>query len=162
MVDSAGFILNNEMDDFSIKPGEPNLYGLIGGRANEIAPGKRMLSSMSPTIVMLRDKPLLALGAPGGSKIITTVAEAVVNFSRFDLNLQELAAHPRFHHQWLPDSLYLEVHGFDINVKQELISRGHLIKEREPYSDLQIIHITPNGLMTGASDPRKNGRTAGF
>ncbi|PKK83951.1 MAG: gamma-glutamyltransferase [candidate division Zixibacteria bacterium HGW-Zixibacteria-1] len=162
VVEGAGFLLNNEMDDFSIKPGVPNLYGLIGGRANEIEPGKRMLSSMSPTIVMLKDRPFLALGAPGGSKIITTVAEAIINFTRFDLNLQKTVECPRFHHQWMPDTLYLELGGFDINVKQDLISRGHVIKEIEPYSDLQMVHIAVNGLMSGASDPRKNGRSAGF
>jgi len=162
VVDSAGFLLNNEMDDFSIKPGVPNMYGLIGGKANEIEPGKRMLSSMSPTIVMNGERPLLALGAPGGSKIITTVAQAIINFTRFGMNLQKVVEHPRFHHQWLPDTLYLEVGGFDINIKQDLISRGHLIKEREPYSDLQIIYIGSNRLMMGASDPRKDGKTAGY
>ena len=162
VVDGAGFLLNNEMDDFAIKPGVPNLYGLIGGTANEIEPGKRMLSSMSPTIVMLRNEPFLALGAPGGSKIITTVAEAIVNFTRFDLTLQETVECPRFHHQWLPDTLYLERGGFDINVIQDLISRGQVVKEIEPWSDLQMIHVAVSGLITGASDPRKNGLTAGY
>jgi len=162
VVDSAGFLLNNEMDDFSIKPGVANLYGLIGGKANEIEPGKRMLSSMSPTIILNRGRPFLALGAPGGSKIITTVAQAIINITRFDQNLQEAVELPRFHHQWLPDTLYLEVSGFDINVKQDLIARGHLINERSAYSDLQIGYVGANGLMSGASDPRKNGKTAGF
>lgn len=162
VVGGAGFLLNNEMDDFSIKPGTHNLYGLVGGKANEIAPGKRMLSSMSPTIVMLRGKPLLVLGTAGGPKIITTVAEAILNFTRFGSNLQEVVSQPRFHHQWLPDTLYLEMGGFDINVMQDLISRGHIVKERSPYSDLNAIHISSNGLMSGASDPRRGGAARGF
>jgi len=161
-VDGAGFLLNNEMDDFSIKPGQPNVFGLIGGKANEIAPGKRMLSSMSPTIVLQDGRPLLALGSPGGSKIITTVAEAIINFSRFGLNLQQIVEQPRFHHQWLPDTLYLETGGFDINVIQDLISRGHIVKERNRYSDLQIIHLGENKLRSGASDPRNCGVTVGY
>jgi len=162
VVDGAGFLLNNEMDDFSLKPGVANIWGLIGGRANEIAPGKRMLSSMSPTIVMHKGKPLFVLGSPGGSKIITTVAEAIINLTRFGLNLQQAAKQPRFHHQWLPDTLYLEQGGFDINIMQDLISRGHNIKERNKYSELQIIYINESGLMTGVSDPRRNGKTAGY
>jgi gamma-glutamyltranspeptidase/glutathione hydrolase len=162
MVDGGGFLLNNEMDDFSLKPDVPNVYGLIGGKANEIAPGKRMLSSMSPTIILKNGKPLLALGSPGGSKIITTVAEAIVGFGRFGLNVQQLVNQPRFHHQWLPDTLYLEIGEFDINVIQDLISRGHMIKERSKYSDLQIIHIGENGLLSGASDRRRCGAVAGY
>lgn len=162
IVEGAGFLLNNEMDDFSIKPGIPNVYGLIGGKANEIAPGKRMLSSMSPTIVMKRGKPFLALGSPGGSKIITAVAQAIINHTRFRLNLQKTVNQPRFHHQWFPDTLYLENGGFDINVIQDLISRGHIVKERSRYSDLQIIRINYSGMMTGASDPRRSGVTSGY
>jgi gamma-glutamyltranspeptidase/glutathione hydrolase len=162
VVEGAGFLLNNEMDDFSIKPGVPNLYGLVGGRANEIAPGKRMLSSMSPTIVMKKGRPILALGSAGGSKIITTVAEAIISCVRFDLSLKRAIEHPRFHHQWLPDTLYLERGGFDINIMQDLISRGHIIKERDPYSDLNAIRIDDNGLMTGAADPRRCGHVDGF
>lgn len=162
VVEGAGFLLNNEMDDFSIKPGHPNIYGLVGGEANKIEPGKRMLSSMSPTLVILKDRPFMALGSPGGSKIITAVAQAIVNFTRFNLTLNETVAQPRFHHQWLPDVLYLEQGSFDINVIQGLIVRGHSVKEREPYSDLQIIHYSEDGLMAGASDPRGGGSVAGF
>lgn len=162
VVEGAGFLLNNEMDDFSIKPGYPNIYGLVGGEANKIEPGKRMLSSMSPTLVMLNDRPFMALGSPGGSKIITVVAQAIVNFTRFGLTLNETVAQPRFHHQWLPDVLYLEQGSFDINVIQGLIVRGHSVKEREPYSDLQIIHYSEDGLIAGASDPRGGGTVGGF
>jgi gamma-glutamyltranspeptidase/glutathione hydrolase len=162
VVDSAGFLLNNEMDDFSIKPGVPNLYGLVGGEANKIEPGKRMLSSMSPTIVLERKRPCLVLGAPGGSKIITVVAQALLNHIRFGLNVMEVCRQPRFHHQWLPDVLYLEEGGFDINTIQNLIRFGHNVEAREPFSDLQIISVDASGLMTPASDPRKRGTSGGF
>ena len=162
VVEGAGFLLNNEMDDFALKPGHPNVYGLVGGEANKIEPGKRMLSSMSPTIVMKRGRPWLVLGSPGGSKIITTVAEAIVAFSRFGLPVREVVALPRFHHQWLPDILSVEQGGFDINVVQRLIGMGHNVQDCEPYGDLQMIHIMPEGFFAGASDPRRGGRTAGF
>ncbi len=162
VVDSAGFLLNNEMDDFSIKPGVPNLYGLVGGEANKIESGKRMLSSMSPTIVLEGRRPCLVLGAPGGSKIITVVAQALVDYIRFDRNVAEICRQARFHHQWLPDVLYLEQDGFDINTIQDLIRYGHSVEEREPYSDLQIISVDASGLMVPASDPRKRGTSGGF
>ena len=162
VVQGAGFLLNNEMDDFSVKPGHPNRYGLIGGEANKIEPGKRMLSSMSPTLVLKSGQPFMVLGSPGGSKIITVVAQAIVNFTRFHLSLSETAAEARFHHQWLPDLLYLEEGRFGINTIQGLIARGHNIKERKAYSDLQVVYITEDGLMTGASDPRGRGSVWGF
>lgn len=182
VVEGAGFLLNNEMDDFSIKPGHPNIYGLVGGEANKIQPTKRMLSSMAPTLVLKEDKrkhvqiwldreptitrsdyrPYLILGAPGGSRIITVVAQAIINFTRFDLSLAETVKQSRFHHQWLPDKIYLEQGEFDINVTQELIRYGHNVQECEPFSDLQAIYIDANGLMTGASDPRRRGTSAGY
>ncbi len=162
VVDGAGFLLNNEMDDFSIKPGVPNAYGLVGGRANEIAPGKRMLSSMTPTIVLKDGQPYLVLGSPGGSKIITAVAETIINFVRFDLPLDKAVAQPRFHHQWLPDTLYLEEQSFNANIRQDLTDRGHIIKECGKYSDIQAIYITPEGLMVGSSDPRGGGAPAAY
>lgn len=166
VVKGAGFLLNNEMDDFSIKPGHPNVYGLVGGEANKIEPGKRMLSSMSPTIVFEirqgREFPYLVLGSPGGSKIITTVAQAILDVTRFGMAPEKVVAEPRFHHQWLPDLLYLEQGGYDINVKQELIRLGHNVREREPYGDLQMILLQPEvGLMTGGADPRGNGAAVG-
>ncbi len=163
VVDGAGFLLNNEMDDFSVKPGVPNVFGLIGGEANKIEPGKRMLSSMSPTLVLKNGKPLLVLGTPGGSKIITVVAQAIINFTRFGLTPIETVSHPRCHHQWLPDILYLEEGSFDINVLQTLIRYGHNIKEISHYSDLQLIYIDEdNGLMSPVSDPRKRGSSGGY
>lgn len=162
VVDGAGFLLNNEMDDFSLKPGEPNIYGLIGDEANKIQPGKRMLSSMSPTLILKNGQPLMALGAPGGGKIITTVAQAIMSFSRFRLSPGETVTQARVHHQWLPDLLYLERGAFDIDVIQELIRLGHIVEEREPYSDLQLVYVGPDGLMTGASDPRGRGTSGGI
>jgi gamma-glutamyltranspeptidase/glutathione hydrolase len=162
VVDGAGFLLNNEMDDFSIKPGQSNLYGLVGGKANEIAPEKRMLSSMSPTLVFLKSRPFLALGSPGGPKIITTVAQAIIAVGRFGLSPREVVGLPRFHHQWLPDSLYLEERSFDSSVINDLVARGHAVRERSKYSDLQILQINADGSKIGASDPRRGGRPAGY
>jgi len=162
VVAGAGFLLNNEMDDFSIKPGFPNNWGLVGAEANKIEPGKRMLSSMSPTLVMRKGKPYLVLGSPGGSKIITAVAQAVLDITRFDMNLEETVAQPRFHHQWLPDKIYLEEGAFSVKTKQTLIRYGHTIEERTPYGDLQMIYIDPLGLMTAASDPRNRGTAVGY
>ena len=150
------------MDDFSIKPGVPNNYGLVGSEANKIEPGKRMLSSMSPTIVMKGNDPFLVLGSPGGSKIITTVAQSIVNICRFNLTVTETTAQGRFHHQWLPDKLYLEEGAFDINVKQDLLGWGQNVAERKPYSDLQLLKIESDFLITGASDPRNRGTVGGY
>ena len=161
VVAGAGFLLN-EMDDFSIKLGHPNLYGLVGAEANKIEPGKRMLSSMSPTLVLKDGRPFLILGSPGGSRIITTVAQAILNFSRFNLSAGETVVQPRFHHQWLPDMIHLEAGAFDVGTKQTLIRYGHHIRERSPFGDLQMIYIGPTGLMTGASDPRGGGAVAGY
>jgi len=161
-VEGAGFLLNNEMDDFSIKPGHPNLYGLVGGEANKIEPGKRMLSSMAPTLVLKDRRPFMVLGTPGGSKIITMVAEAVVNFSRFHLSLAETVAQPRFHHQWLPDILYLEKDGFDSTTIDALQKRGYTVQTRSRYGDMQAVYITDEGMMTGASDPRGRGAVGGI
>ena len=162
VVDKAGFLLNNEMDDFALKAGVPNYYGLIGSQANAVAPGKRMLSSMSPTIVIKKGKPFIILGSPGGSKIITAISEALLDITRFGLNPAEAVSQARFHHQWLPDTLYLELGGFDINVKQALITRGHNIKERNRYSEIQLIYINDNDMKIGASDPRGFGKAAGY
>jgi gamma-glutamyltranspeptidase/glutathione hydrolase len=162
VVAGAGFLLNNEMDDFSAKPGVPNVYGLIGNEANAIAPGTRMLSSMSPTSFLKNGRPCLALGSPGGSKIITAVAEAVMNFSRFDLRPEELVQHPRYHHQWMPDALYLEKGKFDINIVQDLISRGHNVKEIDPFCELELIYFNDAGQMIGAADPRGGGKAVGY
>ena len=161
-VRGCGFLLNNEMDDFAIAPGHANLYGLIGGEANKIEPGKRMLSSMSPTIVLKNNQPYLILGSPGGSEIITAVAQCLLNFTRFDMYLPQSLAQPRFHHQWLPDVIELESNAFDITVKQGLIKLGHNIAEFEPSSEIQAVFVNDSGLMTGAADPRQRGTAGGF
>jgi len=162
VVDGAGFLLNNEMDDFSVRPGYPNQYGLVGAEANKIEPGKRMLSSMSPTLVTVGQRPFMALGSPGGSKIITTVAAALVSISRFGLSPNETVTAPRFHHQWLPDQILLEVSGFSPAVTDRLEAMGHTLKTRSPFCDLQLIYLDAHGLMTGASDPRNGGQASGL
>jgi gamma-glutamyltranspeptidase / glutathione hydrolase len=162
VVAGCGFLLNNEMDDFAVKPGAPNLYGLIGGNANKIEPGKRMLSSMAPTIVMNRGLPFLCLGAPGGPKIISTVMQATINFTRFHLSLSGVVRAPRFHHQWIPDKIVLERGGFDINTIQALITKGHTVEEIDPFGSLQIIHYDHGGQMAPMSDPRTGNGAAGY
>lgn len=162
VVDGAGFLLNNEMDDFSIKPGVPNAYGLIGGEANKVEPKKRMLSSMSPTLVLKQDHPYLILGSPGGSKIITTVAEGILNYVRFHRSPSETVAAPRFHHQWSPDILYLEEASWAGDVSSDLTSRGYRIKKIPAWCNLQLIAIDSTGTMTPASDPRGNGKAGGW
>jgi gamma-glutamyltranspeptidase/glutathione hydrolase len=161
-VEGAGFLLNNQMDDFSASPGIPNLYGLIGGEANKIEPHKRMLSSMAPTLILKEDQPFMILGAPGGGKIITVVAQAIINLTRFNMTPLETVTQPRFHHQWIPDQIFLEEGAFDINVKQALIRYGHVIEERAPYSDLQLISIDSDGMMAPGSDPRSHGLAGGL
>ncbi|MEW6050418.1 MAG: gamma-glutamyltransferase [Candidatus Zixiibacteriota bacterium] len=162
VVAGAGFLLNNEMDDFSIKPGVPNVYGLVGGEANKVAPNKHMLSSMSPTVVLKDSKPYLILGTPGGSKIITTVAEAILVCVRFGRPLDEAAAMPRFHHQWLPDRLYLEEASFAPGIKEALEQKGHTVEKIPAWCDIQMVAIDSLGVMTAVSDPRRNGEAGGF
>ena len=160
-IGGGGFLLNNEMDDFAIAPGVPNLYGLVGGQANKIEPAKRMLSSMSPTIVLKNDKPLLILGSRGGSEIITAVAQLLINFSRFNLSIEKALSQPRFHHQWLPDNILLEEKSFDINLKQGLLKLGHIIKEADMISEIHAVYIDDEGLMTAAADRRGPGSVGG-
>ncbi|MCP4568632.1 MAG: gamma-glutamyltransferase [FCB group bacterium] len=164
VVPGCGFLLNNEMDDFSAAPGVPNSFGLIGGEANKIEGGKRMLSSMSPTIIFQSGQPYMALGSPGGSKIITAVAQTIINYHLFDLTIGEAVSVPRFHHQWLPDKLYLEQGGYDINTIQKLISMGHDVQERSRYSEVMAVGFSPDGaFMIGAADPRQpGGHVSGF
>jgi len=162
VVDGAGFLLNNEMDDFTSKPGVPNTYGLIQGESNKIEPGKRMLSSMSPTIIMRDGEPVMVVGSPGGGRIITSVAQTIINVTRFGMDIDEAVNHPRFHHQYRPDMIYLEQDGYDINLKQALIGMGHNINECAPYSDVQAILRDENGLISAASDLRGNGLSAGY
>ncbi len=164
VVDGAGFILNNEMDDFSAKPGTPNQFGLLGGEANSIEPNKRMLSAMTPTIVLTSDnKPYIVVGAPGGSTIITTVMQIILNVIDFDMDIQEAINRPRFHHQWKPEQIDYEHLGMTDDVKQNLIKKGHFIgRERTLGRAEGIIVDYKNNIIWGASDPRGYGKAVGY
>ena len=163
LVPGAGFLLNNEMDDFSAKPGSPNMFGLIGGEANAVAAGKRMLSSMTPTLLVKNGKTRLVAGSPGGSRIITTVLQVVLNVVDFKMSVQEAVDAPRFHHQWLPDTIRLERQGFPADVVTNLEAMGHAVTVGEDMGDVHAIMIDPvTGLRLGASDPRLDGRTVGY
>ena len=163
IVAGAGFLLNNEMDDFSAKAGTPNMFGLIGGEANAVGPGKRMLSSMTPTILVKDGKTRLVVGSPGGSRIITTVLQVVLNVLDFKMNVQEAVDAPRFHHQWLPDAIRLERQGFPADVVTALEAMGHTTEVGDDMGDVHAIMIDEaTGLRLGASDPRLDGRTLGY
>ncbi len=161
LVKGAGFILNNEMDDFSIKPGVPNVYGLLGGDANAIHPGKRMLSSMTPTLVDSGGKLYMVVGSPGGATIITTVLQTILNVLDFKMNMQEAVKAPRFHSQWLPDYIYLESGGFSNQRQKALQAMGHTILLRGSIGRCDAIRINKGELEPGA-DPRGNDRAAGY
>jgi len=162
VVDGAGFLLNNEMDDFSIKPGVPNAYGLIGNSANAIEPNKRMLSSMSPTIVENEDgKLFLIVGSPGGSTIITTTAQIIMNVIDFKMSIEDAVESPRFHHQWLPDYIQVEEFGFTIETLDELRKRGHEIKFRSSIGEANSIQVL-DGLFYGSADSRRNSYALGY
>ncbi|RMH19073.1 MAG: gamma-glutamyltransferase [Acidobacteria bacterium] len=149
----TGILLNNELDDFSAKPGTPNAYGLVGGEANAIAPGKRPLSSMTPTFLMRDGKPFLVTGSPGGSRIITTVLQIVLNVVDHGMNVAAATAAPRAHHQWLPDRLRLEV-GFSPDTLRLLAGRGHRVVIGDAMGATQTIRIGDDGFY-GAADPRR-------
>lgn len=149
----SGILMNNEMDDFSAKPGTPNVYGLVGGEANAVQPAKRPLSSMSPTIVAKGGKTWLVTGSPGGSRIITTVLQMVVNSIDFGMNVAEATNAPRFHHQWLPDQLRVEK-GFSPDTLRLLEAKGQHVKVLPSMGSTQSIMIGPDGMLYGASDPR--------
>jgi gamma-glutamyltranspeptidase / glutathione hydrolase len=153
VVGGAGFFLNDEMDDFSIKPGVPNLYGAIGGEANAIYPGKRMLSSMTPTIVLKDNKPFIVVGTPGGTTIPTQVFQTLVNIIDFNMSTEDAVYKPKFHHQWLPDELYVEK-GFPQRVQEELIKMGYKITVRGNIGRTEIIKILPNGKFEAVADNR--------
>jgi gamma-glutamyltranspeptidase/glutathione hydrolase len=163
VVAGAGFLLNNEMDDFSVKPGVPNMFGLLGGAANAVEPGKRPLSSMTPTIIAKDNKPFLIVGSPGGSRIITTVLQVVLNVIDHGMDVQEAVDAPRFHHQWYPDEIRIESQGFPQDVRQALEARGHKVTVQGDMGDVHAILVDPKtGLRFGASDPRADGRTVGY
>jgi len=154
-----GFLLNNEMDDFAPKPGEANMYGLIQGEANAIAPRKTPLSSMTPTIVLKDGKPVLALGSPGGPTIINTVLEVMVNFIDFHMNVQDAVNWPRFHHQWMPDDVRLE-NGYSPDTVALLEQRGYKVRRSASQGECAAIAFE-NGWLLGAPDPRTEGTAQG-
>ena len=157
----TGILLNNEMDDFVAKPGVANAYGLTGGEFNAIAPEKRMLSSMTPTIILKNDQIFLVTGSPGGSRIITTVLQMVINVIDFGMNIAEATTAPRFHHQWLPDQLYLEA-GINQDTRQLLSQKGHQLKESRSIGSTQSI-MKVDDFLYGFSDPRRReALTLGF
>ena len=164
VVPGAGFLLNNEMDDFAAKPNAPNAYGLLGGDANAIAPGKRMLSSMSPTIVLRDGAPLLVTGSPGGSTIITTVMQVIVNVIDHGMSLSEAVSAPRFHHQWQPDQITVERFGWSPDTRAKLEALGHRNIVTVPLGrgigDANSVMRVEGGFV-GMADPRGAGAATG-
>ena len=160
-VEGAGFLLNNEMDDFAAKPGEPNQFGLVQGEVNAIEPGKRMLSSMVPTIVTRSGRPAMVLGAAGGPRIITTVLQHFLNVALFSMNAQQAVSAPRFHHQWLPDQISYEPFGFSPETQKALTRKGHRLVEAGNLSRAHILVIDREGVIHAGVDPRGNGAAAG-
>lgn len=154
VVGGAGFFLNNEMDDFSVKPGVPNQFGLVGGEANAIAPGKRMLSSMTPTIVEKDGALFMVLGTPGGSTIITANLQVMLNVMEFGMELPEAVSAPRFHHQWLPEEVWVEAGKFDSGLLISLEAKGHVFVEKERLGLVKAIQVLPDGRRAGAGDVR--------
>jgi gamma-glutamyltranspeptidase/glutathione hydrolase len=161
-VQGAGFLLNNEMDDFSSKPGVPNMYGLVGGKANSIQPGKRMLSSMTPTIVEKDGKLFMIVGTPGGSTIITSVFQTIIDVITFDQNMQQAVASKRFHHQWLPDEVAAEAGALDSTTITKLQNKGYKITVRGGIGRVDAILKTKQGYYEGGADPRGDDTKLGW
>ncbi|MBT3559800.1 MAG: gamma-glutamyltransferase [Flavobacteriaceae bacterium] len=157
-----GFFLNNEMDDFSSKPGSPNMFGLIGGSANKIEPQKRMLSSMTPTIVEKENKLFMTLGSPGGSRIITSVLQTILNVHEFNMSMNRAVNSARFHHQWMPDIIKIEQNSFNSKLIQELKLFGYNIDYKDPIGIVDGILVKPNGILEAGADKRGDDTAVGF
>ena len=157
----GGFILNNEMDDFSAKPGAPNMYGAIGGKANAVAPGKRPLSSMTPVIIAKSGKPWMVVGTPGGTTIPTSVFQVIVNVAEFGMSLPDAVQSKRFHHQWRPDKIFIEEGALTEEVIDKLSAMGHIVEPRDPIGRVEAILRLPNGLWQGVADERGDDAAAG-
>lgn len=163
IVDGAGFLMNNEMDDFSIKAGVPNMFGLIGNKANEIQPGKRMLSSMTPTIVEKNGDFLMAVGTPGGSTIITSVFQTILNVIDYKMSMQQAVNALKFHHQWLPDKIFYEPKAFTTETLEYLYNKGFQMQQQNgTLGRMDCILKYPDGRLEGASDPRSENTSVGF
>ncbi|RYF16046.1 MAG: gamma-glutamyltransferase [Flavobacteriales bacterium] len=162
VVKGAGFLLNNEMDDFSVKPGAPNMYGLVGGEANAIAPNKRMLSSMTPSIVEKDGQLFMVVGTPGGSTIITSVFQTIINVIDFNMDIQSAVAAKKFHHQWLPDEVYVEKDAIDSLAAEKLKAKGYNLLYRGPIGRVDAILKTKWGSYQGGADPRGDDLAIGY
>jgi len=161
VVGGAGFFLNNEMDDFSVQPGVANMFGAIGGEANAIAPGKRMLSSMTPTLVLKNNKPYIVVGTPGGTTIPTSVFQALINVIDYNMTGADAVNKPKFHHQWLPDVVTVEK-TFPTDVRLALEQMGYTIKERETIGRTELIRYLGKGKIEAVADMRGDDSVAGF